>query len=83
MTARHLLLRVAARAEQEIRAYPRVYAAFYGALTRNRPGRGLGGRTKAGVRGPGAAARPHGVAEPALLRAQREQAVAQRLGLRW
>jgi hypothetical protein len=81
VTPRHLLLRAAARLEQEIRAYPRVYRAFYEALNRCGPVRDLVGRTKAGVRGGGATSRPPAVVEPALLRARREAAVAARLGL--
>jgi hypothetical protein len=79
--SRALVLRAAARLEQEIRAYPRVYAAFYAALTRNRTARTLVGRAKAGVRGGGAAVRTAAVEEPALLRRRREAAVAARLGL--
>lgn len=82
MSARRLALRVAARAEQEIRAYPRLYSAFYAALTRNRRVRELVGRTKDGVRGGGAQLSRPTVQEPAALRALREDAVARRLGLR-
>lgn len=81
MTPRHLLLGAAARVEQEIRAYPRVYRAFYTVLTRYPPVRDLVGRAKAGVRGGGAASQSPGVVEPALLRGRREAAVAARLGL--
>lgn len=82
MTPRDAALRVAARLEQEIRAYPRVYSAFYAAMTRNRAIRDLVGRAKAGVRGGGAGAHSATVAEPPLLQARREAAVAARLGLR-
>lgn len=82
MDLRSLAVRAAARAEQEIRAYPRVHSAFYTALTRNKTVRDLVGRAKAGVRGGGAPAHAPSVAEPALLRARREAAVAARLGLR-
>lgn len=73
---------LAARVEQEIRAYPRVYTAFYGVLTRNAWVRDLVGRTKAGVRGGGALAHASAVQEPTVLRERREAAVAARLGLR-
>lgn len=77
-----LALRAAARAEQEIRAYPRVHSAFYTALTRNKVVRDLVGRAKAGVRGGGAPAHASSAEEPALLRGRREAAIAARLGLR-
>lgn len=79
---RHLALRVAGRLEQEIRAYPRVYAGFYRILNRKQAVRALVGRTKAGVRGGGASVRATSVQEPELLRRQREATVAARLGLR-
>lgn len=80
---RSAVLRTASRAEQEIRAYPRLYAAFYNLLTRSPAVRELVGRAKAGVRGGGGeGATSRTVSEPPLLRARREAAVAHRLGLR-
>lgn len=81
MDLKGLTIRAAARAEQEIRAYPRVHSAFYTALTRNKAVRDLVGRAKARVRGGGVAAYASSGEEPPLLRARREAAVARRLGL--
>lgn len=44
------VLAVASRGEQEIRSYPRLYAAFYRLLTTNPRVRALVGKAKAGVR---------------------------------
>jgi hypothetical protein len=75
-------IRLAARAEQEIRAYPRLHAAFYGVVTRNSTVRHLVGRVKNRVRGRSSV----GAVGPVLrddpeVRRLREQAVAARLGL--
>lgn len=50
---RALAVRLASRAEQEIRAYPRLYAAFYKAVTSNPTARDLVGRAKDQVRSSG------------------------------
>jgi hypothetical protein len=76
------VLRVAARAEQEIRAYPRVYDGFYRALTRNAVVRRVVGRAKAGVRSrddPGATGDQ--APEAAAVAEARDRTVARRLGL--
>jgi hypothetical protein len=75
-------IQLAARAEQEIRAYPRLHAAFYGVVTRNATVRHFVGRVKNRVRGSSSAES----AGPVLrddpeVRTLREQAVAARLGL--
>jgi hypothetical protein len=76
------VLRVAARAEQEIRAYPRVYDAFYRVLTRHDTVRRLVGRTKAGVRSRGdAVATGDRAPEAEAVTEARERTVARRLGL--
>lgn len=76
-------MRLAARAEQEIRAHPRLHSAFYAAVTRNPRVRELVGRAKDRVR-----ASSDGPAhllevpeeEPVVL-ARRHLGVAARLGL--
>lgn len=74
--------RTASRAEQEIRAYPRLYAAFYRVLAA-RPGvRRAVGRVKNGVREDGTRAGVPAVATPDTRGDQRRRAsVALRLGL--
>jgi hypothetical protein len=75
-------IRLAARAEQEIRAYPRLHAAFYGVVTRNATVRHLVGRVKNRVRGSSSAqAVGHVLRDDPEVRRLREQAVAARLGL--
>jgi hypothetical protein len=78
-----ILWRGAARVEQEIRAYPRVYMAFYRALNASPTVRRAVGRVKSRLR--------HGGAAPGAIRPQapqtladqrREQAITVRLGLR-
>jgi hypothetical protein len=70
------------RAEQEVRAYPRLHAAFYAAVTRNPWIRGVAGRAKDRVRG---SAAPAGSAvlplEEEEVRARRAAAVTARLKL--
>jgi hypothetical protein len=77
-----ILWRGAARIEQEIRAYPRVYSAFYRTLNASPAARRAVGRVKSRVRHGGAvpgATRSHA---PRTLADQcREHAVAVRLGL--
>lgn len=73
---------MAARLEQEIRSYPRLYSGFYTVLNRYEPLRRLAGRVKDDVRRGWEAPTPSSLEEPALLRARREAAVAARLGLR-
>jgi hypothetical protein len=81
VTARALALRAAARAEQEIRAYPRVYRFFYEALNRSSRVRRAVGRAKSGVRGP-AASWSHPLPEDAPeVVCRREAAARVRLGL--
>lgn len=79
---RAVVVWIAARAEQEIRAYPRLHSAFYTAVTRNPAVRDLVGRAKDQVRGSrteqGPA--PLAAAEPEV-EARRRAAVARRLGL--
>ena len=80
--AKTVLWRAASRAEQEIRSYPRVYAAFYRALNASPAVRRTVGVVKAGVREDGTAAQtalkigPTGPAER-----RRATATAVRLGL--
>jgi hypothetical protein len=80
---RAILWRGAARVEQEIRAYPRMYSAFYRILNASPAARRAVGRVKSRVR--------HGRAVPGGTRSQapqtladqrREHATAVRLGLR-
>lgn len=78
---RNLALRTAARLEEEIRAYPRIYGIFYTAMTRNRTLRNTVGRAKAAVRDAGSGPHASTAVEPALLRSRREQAVGARLGI--
>lgn len=81
LRARALLWRTASRAEQEIRAYPRVYAAFYRALGASPAVRRAVGRVKTGVREDVAPTAT--TAAPPLTPAERRrhEAVATRLGL--
>lgn len=79
---RAVVIGIAARAEQEIRAYPRLHSAFYTVVTRNAAARDLLGRVKDQVRG----ARPERfltarAAEEPEVQARRREAVARRLGL--
>lgn len=77
-----VVLRVAARAEQEIRAYPRVYDVFYRVLTRNNAARRLVGRTKAGVRSrDDNGATGDQAPEATAVAEARERTVSRRLGL--
>lgn len=77
-----MAVRAAARVEQEVRAYPRMYDAFYRALNRSPRIRALVGRAKVEVRSAGlAAARPQEPPESPVVRQRREAAVARRLGL--
>ncbi|GAC1441632.1 MAG: hypothetical protein NVS3B26_11540 [Mycobacteriales bacterium] len=73
---------LAARAEQEIRAYPRLHAAFYSAIARNEGVRLAAGRVKNSVRGVGdiRAAVPLRLDDAGVAEA-RAAAVARRLGL--
>lgn len=76
-------MRLAARAEQEIRAHPRLHSAFYAVVTRHPRLRELAGRAKDGVRGSFKAEAQPATGfedEPAVL-ARRRQGVAARLGL--
>lgn len=81
LSPRRWAIRAVAQAEQEIRAYPRLHAAFYTVITRNPALRELAGRAKARVRGtppPGAEMLPpddHAVAQ------RRLASLAVRLGL--
>jgi hypothetical protein len=77
-----LALRLVSRAEQEIRAYPRLHSAFYAAVTRNPWIRGVAGRAKDRVRGSAAPAggAPLPLEEPEV-RARRAAAVTARLKL--
>jgi hypothetical protein len=80
-SVRGLLVRVAARAEQEVRAYPRLHDAFYRTVNRSPRLRSWAGRTKDRVRGvPGGERRPRTQQEPEVVAARRA-AVATRLGL--
>lgn len=78
-----LVLRAASRAEQEIRAYPRVYTTFYRVLGASPVVRRAIGRAKAGVRENGSrpAPSPVGGASLGLAERRREAATAVRLGL--
>ncbi len=75
---------LAARAEQEIRAYPRLHAAFYSAIARNERVRLLAGRAKNSVRGVGdiRAGGPTRLDDAGVAEA-RTAALARRLGLPW
>ena len=73
-------LRVVAWGEQQVRAYPRVYAAFYGAITRNDVVRDLAGNLRDRVRGHPSWERP-GVAGQPPVDALRRRVVADRLRL--
>ena len=77
------LWRVASRLEQEIRAYPTVYSAFYRALSASPAVRRTVGVVKSGVREDGSAAAIETVLDPpdSPLLTRRRQAVAVRLGL--
>jgi hypothetical protein len=79
---RGAVIRLAARAEQEIRAYPRLHAAFYGVVTRNASVRHVVGRVKNRVRGAqtGRGSAPLATVEPEV-ETRRRAAVARRLGL--
>jgi hypothetical protein len=81
--ARTALWGVASRAEQEIRAYPRVYAAFYRALNTSPAVRRAVGVVKSGVREDGSAAAVDTTLDPpdSRYRDRRLTAVATRLGL--
>jgi hypothetical protein len=76
-------VRLVARAEQEIRAYPRLHSAFYAAVTRNARVRDLAGRAKDRVRDSSRADDLEAVLPPEEPRvaARRVQAVAARLGI--
>ena len=82
MNLRRLAVAVAARAEQEIRAYPKAYDLFYRALTRSSRVSALAGRIKDGVRAgtssTSAAAEP---AEAPLVDERRVAAARQRFEL--
>jgi hypothetical protein len=80
---RALAVRAAARAEQEIRAYPRLHAGFYAVITRNPALRNLAGKAKTRVRGAASPlARPVFLLEDPEVQDRRRTAVAARLGLR-
>lgn len=83
VVARTVARRVVARAEQEVRAYPRAYALFYRVLTASPAVRAVVGRLKAdlredgtGVLGPAPGTWPTTAAE-----LRRTTAVATRLGI--
>lgn len=74
--------RVAGRVEQEIRAYPRVYLAFYRVLNASPAIRRGVGIVKAGVRGDGTTVPVAAASGPPDLAVQRRRAAtAERLGL--
>lgn len=79
---RVLAVRAAARAEQEIRAHPRLHSAFYAVITRNATVRDVAGRLKNRVRGAGHVplVQPAAVDDPEVT-ARRHASVAARLGL--
>ncbi|MCW2615831.1 MAG: hypothetical protein JWN08_2825 [Frankiales bacterium] len=81
--AKTALWRVASRFEQEIRAYPRVYRAFYQALNASPAVRRAVGIVKSGVREDGSAAALDTELDPPRTRQQERRlaAVATRLGL--
>lgn len=74
------LLVVASWGEQQVRAYPRAYAAFYGVITRNERVRDAAGGLRDRVRGRASWERP-GVAGPPPVDPVRRRVVAARLGL--
>lgn len=77
---RRLVIRLASRVEQEIRAYPRAHAAFYRVITRNARVRDAVGRVRDGVRAtPGV--EHTAPTDPDVVARRREAAVAVRLGL--
>lgn len=78
-----LLWGAAARLEQEIRAYPRVYSAFYRTLNASPAVRRGVGRVKRRVRQDGRPlSAPAGAPALTLALQRREQVTAVRLGLR-
>jgi hypothetical protein len=82
-SARALTIRLVAWAEQEIRAYPKLYNAFYTAVTHNAPLRNLAGRVKERLRASYSAyegSRVLPTEEPQVAE-RRAQAVAARLGI--
>lgn len=81
--AKTVLWRVASRAEQEIRAYPRVYGAFYRALNASPAVRRTVGVVKSGVREDGTAVAVATALDPppGVRQDRRLAAVAARLGL--
>lgn len=81
MSARDLAVALAARAEQEIRAYPRAYDLFYRALTRSSRVSALVGRAKDGVRaGTATAGSAREPADVPLVHERRVVAARRRLG---
>jgi hypothetical protein len=75
-------VRLAARIEQEVRAYPRLYAAFYGLVTAHPRARALMGRARDEVRAVdgGGRAAPVPADDPAVV-AARGRMLRIRLGL--
>lgn len=73
---------LAARAEQEVRAYPRLHRAFYAVMTRNPVVRDLTGRVKDRVRSSSQdVAPPYRPTDDAAVLRRRQIAVAARLGV--
>jgi hypothetical protein len=75
------LVRVVAWAEQEVRAHPRLYTGFYGAINRSPRLRHLAGRLKLRVRGRAGRASESRPADPTGAAARVRTATAARLGL--
>lgn len=77
---RRRALVAAAWGEQQIRAYPRAYASFYGVITRNERVRDAVGALRDRVRGHPSSECP-GVTGPPPVSPVRARLVAERLGL--
>lgn len=80
MRPRGLAVEIVARLEQEIRAHPKAYDLFYGALTRSSRVSALAGRARDGVR---AGRQSTSAAEPddaPLVHQRRVAAARRRLG---
>ena len=80
VSPRGLAVALAARAEQEIRAYPKAYDLFYRALTRSSRVSGLAGRVKNLVRAGTTSASAAAPADAPLVHQRRVAAARQRLG---
>lgn len=75
------LVRVVGWAEQEVRAHPRLYTAFYGAINRSSRLRHLAGRLKLRVRGRAGGAGAARPTDPTRAADRVRRATAVRLGL--